>query len=49
MTPEDVVQPGTPVQCKVIKVDKERSQINLSLKVSQGLLSYHDSGVVAIT
>lgn len=33
MTPEDVVQPGSLVQCKVIKVDREKSQIGLSLKV----------------
>lgn len=33
ITPEDVVQPGSLVHCKVIKVDKERLHINLSLKV----------------
>lgn len=33
MTPEDVVQPGSLVHCKVIKVDKEKLHINLSLKV----------------
>jgi translation initiation factor 2 alpha subunit (eIF-2alpha) len=33
MTPEDVVQPGSLVWCKVIKVDREKSQISLSLKV----------------
>ncbi|KAK9903262.1 hypothetical protein WJX75_001096 [Coccomyxa subellipsoidea] len=32
MTPEDVVQPGSLVHCKVIKVDKEKLHINLSLK-----------------
>lgn len=42
MTPEDVVQPGSLVHCKVIKVDKEKLHINLSLKVylaSRALLS----------
>jgi transcriptional accessory protein Tex/SPT6 len=34
MTPEDVVQPGSLVHCKVIKVDKEKLHINLSLKVN---------------
>lgn len=33
ITPEDVVQPGSLVHCKVIKVDMERLHINLSLKV----------------
>ena len=37
ITPEDVVQPGSLVQCKVIKVDKEKLHINLSLKVCLAL------------
>ena len=32
--PETVVQPGSLVKCKVIKVDKDKGRIGLSLKVS---------------
>ncbi len=33
LTPDAVVQPGSLVRCKVKRVDRDKSQIQLSLKV----------------
>lgn len=35
LTPDAVVQPGSLVRCKVKRVDRDKSQIQLSLKVPQ--------------
>ena len=37
-TPEAVVRPGDEVRCKILKVDKARSRISLSLKVRVSMI-----------